>query len=467
MKTLHPSAWGFEVSETGELLVGGCSTVELAGAYGTPLHVLNVVELEQRARRFRETVEFAYEGKTSVHYAFKCNSVPAVIDVVQRAGLMAEVTTEFELELALHLGYRGEQVIVNGPCKTRSFLQRCLRSGVRLLVIDSLEELQDLIQVAAESDARVNVLLRVNPDYVAKGMNYGSATGSRRGCAFGLDLKGGEVETALRFLRRRELLHFQGFHFHIGTGIRNPKDYGRALRCLPGLLKLAQSMGFRVKVLDVGGGFASMTTRELTGSELLLYQGFGRLPSTLPNSGDAHWEDFAQEIGEAVRQCFTVDDLPELIYEPGRTITSPTQCLLLTVHRIKERPGAGKWLLTDGGLGTVTLPTYYEYHEVFLCNDVHRPRKERVTIIGPACFAGDIVYRNKMMPRVHVGEVLAIMDSGAYFIALESSFGFSRPAIVTVNGTSHRLARSRETFHEMIARDRIIHVNDSIKVTIQ
>lgn len=467
MKTLHPQAWGLEVSEKGELLVGSCSTVELTGAYGTPLHILNEVELQQRAINFREAVESTYEGKTSVHYAFKCNSVPAVVDVIRRAGLKAEVTTEFELGLALHRGYRGEAIIVNGPCKTVSFLQACIRAGVRFMVVDSLDELHDLAAVAAESDARVDILLRVNPDYVARGMNYGSATGSRRGCAFGLDLKGGEVEAALRILRQEESIHFQGFHFHIGTGIRDPRDYGRALRCVPSLLKQARSLGFEVKALDVGGGFASMTTRELTGTELLLYQGFGRLTSTPPDSAEAGWTDFAQVIAAAVSHCFSSDDLPELIYEPGRTITSPTQCLLLTVHRIKERPGVGKWLITDGGLGTVTLPTYYEYHELFLCNEVERPRTEKVTIVGPACFAGDIVYRNKVMPCVSVGEVLAIMDSGAYFTALESSFGFPRPAIVAVNGASHRLVRTRETFDEMIARDRFGHINDSIKITSQ
>jgi len=101
----------------------------------------------------------------------------------------------------------------------------------------------------------------------------------------------------------------------------------------------------------------------------------------------------------------------------------------------------------------VTLPTFYEYHEVFLCNDVNRPRTLRSTITGPACFAGDVIYRNKLMPDVRPGEVLALMDSGAYFTAMESSFGFPRPAIVAVDGASCRLVRARETFDDMVSRD--------------
>jgi diaminopimelate decarboxylase len=88
-----------------------------------------------------------------------------------------------------------------------------------------------------------------------------------------------------------------------------------------------------------------------------------------------------------------------------------------------------------------------------LCNDIRRQIDGRATIVGPACFAGDVVYRNKPMPPVLPGEVLAVMDSGAYFTALESSFGFPRPAILAVHGPICRLVRSRELLEEMASRD--------------
>jgi diaminopimelate decarboxylase len=123
------------------------------------------------------------------------------------------------------------------------------------------------------------------------------------------------------------------------------------------------------------------------------------------------------------------------------------------VNGIKRRPGVGTWATTDGGLSTVSMPTYYECHEVLLCNDVRRPADEEVTLNGPACFAGDILYKNILMPTLHVGDTLAVMDSGAYFTAMESSFGFPRPAIVAVDGADVHLIRTRETYDEMIARD--------------
>jgi diaminopimelate decarboxylase len=398
-------------------------------------------------------MEVAYPGRTSVHYAFKCNSVSAVVASVRRTGLKAEVMSEFELELALRMGYPGEEIIVNGPGKTDRFLLQCLRANVRLIIVDSLSELQALGRIAEAQYRDVDILFRINPDYVPRGLNSGTATASRKACAFGLDLKAGEPQAALAALKDINGVRFRGYHFHIGTGIRDPKEYSRALERLAPLIRDTRAAGRRVEVVDVGGGFASMTTRELTTREFFVYQGFERLPSGLPQENDAAFEDFGRIISDALLRIFPADELPELIAEPGRSIASPNQFLLLTVHRVKERPGVRKWLITDGGLGTVTLPTFYEYHEIFVADEMTRPRTEKVTIIGPVCFASDIVYRNKWMPSVRAGEVLAVMDSGAYFTAQESSFGFARPAVVAVNGDVCRLVRRRESFEDMVSRD--------------
>ena len=448
----NPADWGLHIGQSNDLIVNACSVPELALIYGTPLHIVNQTRLYTTAIKFREVFESAYPGPVSVHYAFKCNSLPEVINTVRQAGLEAEVMSEMELELALQMGFTGEEIIVNGPCKTYLFLEKCVRSKVRLIVIDSIAELADLQNICARLEQHCDILFRINPDYIPRGMNKGSATGSRRNCAFGLDFKGGEVEIAFNCLRKFDRLNFRGFHFHIGTGIRHSKDYARALKCLKQLNEICQGQGVTVEIIDIGGGFASATTREFTSGELLLYQGADRLPLPPHPQNASNFEDFAHSIADTLKRIFPSQQLPLLICEPGRSIVSSNQFLLLTVHRIKER-SMRKWLITDGGLGTVTMPTYYEYHEIFLCNDLARPRKEKVTIIGPVCFAGDIIYKNKLMPEVHQGEIIAVMDSGAYFLALESSFGFPRPAIVAVDSQQHRLVRRRENFADMFQRD--------------
>jgi len=454
-RTLGPQDWGLRADGGGALMIGNFRAVDLARRHGTPLHVIHETRLEQTAFHFRRAFAAAYPGRTSVHYAFKCNSVPAVIQAVRRAGLEAEVMSEFELELALALGYEGRDIVVNGPGKSASFLKKCLESGARLINVDSMSELELLHKTTEEVGQDARILLRINPDYVPRGMNSGTATGSRKGCAFGLDLKGGEAERALAALKNMKRIRFYGYHFHIGTGIREPKEYSRVLERLAPLIGRTRRAGLEIKVMDIGGGFASMTTREMTTGEFLVYQGLGRLPSGLPAGPGATFEDFGREIAGALTKLFPEGEPPELVTEPGRCIAGPNQVLLLTVRHVKARPGVRTWIITDGGLGTVTLPTFYEYHEVFLADDVTRPRTRKVTIVGPVCFASDIVYRNKPMPPVRPGEVIAIMDSGAYFTAQESTFGFPRPAVVAVNGARDRLVRRRETFEDMVSRDHL------------
>ena len=452
-RPLVPEDWGLHAGANGELMIGNHGTLGMARKFGTPLHIIHEQRLERTAGDFLRTARASYRGRVNVHFAMKCNSVPAVVETILAAGLNLEVMTGYELLLALRLGCPGEHIIVNGPCKTAAFLRACMKAGVRLIIADSIEELRDIDALATASGCTRDVLLRINPDYTPRGTSAGSGSANRKGCAFGLDLRGGEVAAALQLVGELRSIRFRGFHLHIGTGIRRPDDYSRAVRRMRPAIQLCRAMGQRIDIIDVGGGFAAQTTREMRSTELLLYQAFGKLPEGRIDASDCRVASFTRAAVHAVELEFSGRELPELIFEPGRSIASGNQFMLLTVHRVKRRAGAGRWLIADGGLSTVTLPTYYECHEVFLCNDVRRMSDGHATIVGPACFAGDIVYKNKPMPEVAPGEVLALMDSGAYFTALESSFGFPRPAIVAVRGANCRLVRTRESFGDMIARD--------------
>ncbi len=444
--------WRAGTNTLGNLIFGGCNTVELAHQYGTPAHVVDCAQLSDNASNSLGTLREIYPGKATAHFAFKCNSVPGVIGVLRDAGLKAEVMSVFELQLAMEMGYCGQDIIVNGPYKPDAFLEFCLHSQVRLIVVDSISELLRLEKICANLNCDCAILLRVNIDYIPKGMNSGSATASRKGSFLGLDLRGGEVHEALRLLQNFGNVHFKGYHFHIGTGISDPKDYYRALHSLSDIIRHTINLGFRIEIFDTGGGIATSFSREMTSWQMMLYQILGLHPGRAGHFRQVRFEDFIEAITEGMQYLFG-DDLPELIMEPGRCITSGSQLLLLTIHDIKCRPGVKTWLITDGGIGTVSMPTYYEWHKVLLCNDVRRVRVQKVTISGPGCFAADIVYRNIRMPEVKPGETLAVMDSGAYFTSWESSFGHPRPPVIAAENGIHYLLRRRESFKDMIQRD--------------
>ncbi len=450
-RTPDPAQWGLGVSQTGALQLGTVSLAELALQYGTPLHVVHGELLDEHVRTALEAARRWYPGPATVHFAMKCNGVPGIVERIRLAGASIEVMSSLELETAVNAGYDGRQIIVNGPGKGEALLCQCIDQGVRLIIVDSLAELDRLARVATSANTVADILLRVNPDIIPEGMNAGSATGSRTASVFGLDLKGGEVDVALERLVAEPALRLRGFHLHIGTGIRQPAAYVPAVRLLADLMRHAAWLGHSPDVIDVGGGFAAPWTREFTSAEMLGYSVLGRLPRL--GQPAPSLEAFIHKIAEAVREQFAAQRLPELIFEPGRSITSPVQFLLLTVTDVKRRLGIGQWLVTDGGLGTVTMPTYYEVHEILPCREPRRPRTETVTILGPGCFSGDVVYRNKRFPATRPGDVLALMDSGAYFTALESNFGHPRPGIVAVDGNTVTVLRRRETAADFFLRD--------------
>jgi len=445
--------WCLDATNQGVLLMGGCNTLELGNIYGTPLHIVNEASLTATSESFLRTIRSKYPGKISVHYAFKCNPVPGIIKVIKDTGIKAEVMSEYEIMLALKLGYSGNEIIVNGPCKTDQLIKVCLDNNIRFINIDSLSELEKIERICAGRNKNAEVLLRVNPDFVPSGMNKGSAAGSRAGSPFGLDMKGGEVLSALKKIKETKWLRFKGFHFHIGSGIQDTDDFKKAISKLKMIVKDAENTGLNIDVLDVGGGLGVPNSREMTSTELLLYQAFGRLHSGRLTNRNLSFRRFSDSVTEGVLSLFRNKNIPELILEPGRCITGPNQLLILKIHQIKDRKGLKKWLVADAGIGTLTMPTFYEHHEVVLCNDVRRKASERVTITGPGCFAADVVYRNIIMPKVAAGEMLAILDSGAYFTSWESSFGFPRPAIVSVINGRHSLLRARESFEHMISLD--------------
>jgi len=453
---INPGMWGLSADKRGELFIGNCSTAELAKFYGTPLHVVNSRRLSEMASAFKAAVDLYYPQKADVHYAFKCNPVPGVLSIIRKAGLKAEIMSGFELYMALETGFSGEEIIVNGPFKTCEFLRNCLLKKVKLIIVDSLQELISLQGISYEMGVDTDILLRINPDYVPRGMNQGSSTASRKGSPLGLDLAGGEADAALLKLKEYKNLHFKGLHFHIGSGIHDPDDYRKALLLLKPLISRIEKAHLKVSIMDTGGGFGTPHSREMTSFELLKYQATGNLPKWKHRVGSPSPADFIQSIVRGLEGLFLPQDLPQLILEPGRAITSSSQILLLTVHQVRQRGNGKKWLITDGGIGTVAMPVFYEFHELLLCNDVYRKKTEKVTVSGPGCFAADIIYRNIDMPEVQAGEVISVMDSGAYFTSWESSFGYPLPAVAEAADGCHRIFRRRESFPEKLMRDEVL-----------
>ena len=190
--------------------------------------------------------------------------------------------------------------------------------------------------------------------------------------------------------------------------------------------------------------------------------GWFRLPAMPgPESCDS-LEAFANEFQQTWADLFRHGGMPEptAVVETGRLVTGPCQLLLVRVSHKKERTGMPPWIVTDGGAGTVVFPVYYELHEVVNGSRATPAPIRPVTMVGPVCYATDWIYRNKPMPPVHPGDVLAVLDTGAYFSVLACNFGFLRPAVVGIQGGTADLLQRRETPEDVIRRD--LHMDASV-----
>ena len=438
---LPPALWGWEVNAAGHMTVQGQDVVALAEVYGTPLHVVVRQRLEETYRAFLSAFQQHYP-RVSLGTSYKTNPLPAVLRVLHEQGSCAEVISYFELWLALRLGVPGDRIIFNGPGKGVEALREAVARKVRLINIDSPHEVDVIAAAAAARGGIQDVGIRVVTSVGWSGQ-------------FGFSLTSGAArEVAARIARRPEL-RLRGLHLHLGTGIKDVGTYLTAVReVLVFGRSLAEGLGIPIDQYDLGGGFAVPTVRGKTPwDERLVALGYPArlaIPAECPAV-----DDYARAIAGLVREFYPENGeiQPELIFEPGRAITSNAQTLLLSVVTTKEAGAGETTLILDGGKN-IAMPLGWETHQILPASKMREPQHRTYNVYGPLCHPGDVVAMHKRMPRMESGDIVSIMDAGAYFIPNQMNFSNPRTAVVMVDRGSVALVRQRETFADIVRLDR-------------
>jgi diaminopimelate decarboxylase len=439
--TSTPSHWGLATSADGHLVIGGCDAVELAEVYGTPLHVVDEDLLRDAARRFRRVFAEAL-GRVEVFYSYKTNCVPGILQVLHEEGLGAEAISPYETWLALRLGLPGERIIYNGVNKTVEGLRLAVSRGLRSINIDSMEEVHRLREVMGSARGPVTVGVRVS-------------TGAGWKAQFGVEIDSGEALEVFGALAEIPGVVPTGLHVHLGTAIESPSTYARAVARLMDLREeVKRRIGVELGFLDLGGGFPVPTVREFDLRDKVLHRQL-RWKARPPASDGSRWEEFAGAIAEVIRRKTAPGGLeaPEIYLEPGRAVTSQAQIFLLRVGVVKTRADGSRIAICDGGRSTNAAPLGSEYHEAFVANRLHAEGMEAQTIVGGLCTPGDWTFVRKDLPPLSPGDLLAVMDAGAYFTSFANDFAFPRPGIVMARDGESRVIRRRESFEALIAMD--------------
>jgi diaminopimelate decarboxylase len=412
----------FEVRD-GELWCEGVSLRQIADEVGTPVYVYSTATLERHYTVFRDA--FA-PRRVLVAYAMKANSNLSVLKTLARLGAGADTVSEGEIRRALAAGVPPDRIVFSGVGKTRRELAFAVEIGVSEINVESEPELDLLAEVAELLDARPKVTFRVNPD-VSAGGHAKISTGKSEN-KFGVSFS--EAERLYAKATAHKNLDVIGVSCHIGSQITDLKPMAEAFRKMRGLVERLRGQGFHVERLDLGGGLGAPY--------------FDQPDPPTP-------ADFAAVVDEVL------DGLDiELVFEPGRVIAANAGILLSRVIHVHERPEGRRFLVVDGAMNDLVRPAMYDaFHHI---RPVSQPRPganlSAYDVVGPICETGDTFCRDRELPPLGSGDLVAFMTAGAYGATMSSEYN-SRPLVpeVLVSGDQYAVVRPRPTYEEMLARE--------------
>lgn len=408
--------------DAAELLCDQLPLAGLAEKYGTPLYVYSATHIADRFRAF--TAAFRRIPHT-ICYSVKANSNLSILKMLGKMKAGFDVVSGGELERVLRADKNAvKRVVFSGVGKTRDEIDLALKSGILVFNVESESELTLLAERAASLKKRARMALRVNPDVFADTHPYIS-TGLREH-KFGVPIQ--RARDLYSEAARSKWLDVAGVSVHIGSQILSVEPFMAAMKRVADLVRELQSGGHDIRYVDAGGGL-----------------GIAYSPQA-EFDFEARVSDYAQALLQGL------DGLKvHILLEPGRTIVGPAGALLTRVVYVKQN-GTKRFIVTDAAMNDLLRPSLYKaHHEIVPA--VRRPNTANgvFDVVGPVCETGDFFARDRELPEVAEGELLAILDAGAYGMSLSSNYNTRmRPAEVLVKGKSSKLVRKRETISDVL-----------------
>ena len=417
-----------------QLEIGGCELQRLVKQYGSPLYILDEFTLRTACRQYRDSFATYYSGESQVIYASKAWSCMAVCRIIDSEGIGFDVVSGGELYTTLAAGVSQEKIYFHGNNKSTAELEFAVETGCTIMV-DNWLELQTLVQIASEkSQQPVPIMVRLTPGIECHTHEY-IRTG-HLDSKFGFDPN--QLEEVFAYLAQQDGLSCIGLHAHIGSQIFERQPHQDLAGVLVNWMKKAQGYGLPVTNLNVGGGLG------------IRYTESDDPPSI---------SEWVQAVSEAVEKaCIKAEiPLPKLISEPGRSLIGSACVTAYTVGSRKEIPDFHTYVAVDGGMSDNPRPiTYQSVYRAVIANRMNEPLVEEVTVAGKHCESGDVVIKNASLPKTESGDILVVLDTGAYNYSMASNYNrIGKPAAVVVNDGEANLIIERETYHNLIERDRL------------
>jgi len=408
-------------NENGILYIEGVSALRLAEEFDTPLYVISETRIRENYERLRDALSKHY-GKTRIYYSAKANTNLSVLRILKGEGAYVDTISPGEVYLAIEVGFPPGKILFTGTSVRDDELKYLVNSGVTIN-IDSLSQLRRLLGFSTPDLLSV----RVNPEIGAG--HHAHVITAGKDSKFGI--WGSDIIEAYEMAKEAGVERF-GIHMHIGSGMLQVEPY---LLAAEKLLEIAGSvhskLGIDFDFIDFGGGLG------------VPYRSNERALD-LGSFAERVLGIFKDKVNE-----YGLGD-PFFCVEPGRFIVCDACILLTRVNTVKVTPHKN-FIGVDTGFNTLIRPVMYgSYHHMVLANRLDAPEEETYDIAGPICESGDLLARERKLPRVREGDLVAILNAGAYGYSMSSQYN-SRPRCseVLVNNQKYCIVRERENFEDL------------------
>jgi len=405
----------------GQLYAEGVPVEKIAEVVKTPVYCYSTAALRQNYQSYAG--QFKAENSL-VCFAVKANSNLAIIRELGNMGAGADVVSEGELRRALLAGIPAEKIVYSGVAKTLGEMRFALRQNILQFNVESEPELELLNQVAMDEGKQAAIAFRINPDIDAE--THEKISTGKASNKFGIP----SSRAHEAYARATELpgIRVQGIDMHIGSQLTKLGPFEAAFRSLAKLTTELRSLGHDISILDIGGGLG------------IDYKDGNQLPPAIT--------DYAALANDILGQLGC-----RILVEPGRSLVGNIGILISRVTYIKEGE-RDRFLIIDAGMNDLLRPSMYDaYHEIVPCT-LRDGESALYQVVGPICETGDTFARNRSLPPLQSGDLVAIKNAGAYGAVMASSYN-TRPLVpeVLVKGDKMTVIRPRPTYEDMINLD--------------
>ena len=426
--SINQSIKPLTLEEKEHLFLGGCDLVDLAKKYGTPLYVIDEASVRNICKDYRQA--FRNYKNIKMMYASKALCTSALCRILDEEGFGFDAVSAGEIYTIYKSNVDMSKVLFNGNNKSSKEIELAIDLGVGRFSVDNFYEANLLNKIASEKNKTVNILLRITPGIECHTHDY-IQTG-QIDSKFGFDLT--QIDEIINLIKNEyKNLNLKGLHAHIGSQIFELKSYYDEVEILIKEIKRIKEIhNIELSEMNIGGGLGVKYTN---------------------NDNPPSIEELAKSITDSM-QKFGID-VPTIYIEPGRSIISTSGVTLYTVGSSKQVPNGRKYVAVDGGMADNPRPSMYQAE--YFAQVANKPKyedKETVTIAGRFCESGDILINKIDLPKLEVGDVLCVYNTGAYNYSMASNYNkVEKPAIVLVNNSLSDIIVNRETLDDLVSKD--------------